>query len=175
VSCLRALVSAGGYDERVITCLSASLEELPLPDSSIDAVFSHAVVEHLFDLKLSFTQLHRVTRPGGWGLHQVDFRDHRNFDRPLEYLLLEESAFQSLAAVCHLECGNRYRPDETATFIRAAGFEVASFTGDRFTTEEYLSAFLPRLRAAVRSRYHDRPEDELRVISGLYCLRRPGG
>src|SRR5262249_7098561 len=170
---LRALVEAGGYPETVLTRIASPLETIPLPDNSVDCVFSNAVVEHLYDLHASFRQLHRITRPGGFGLHQVDFRDHRNFDRPLEYLLMEEAEFQALFARCHGECGNRYRPDEAADPIRAAGFEVLDFQGNCFSRPEYLEDFLPRLRAAKRSRYRRLEARDLHVISGFFQLRKP--
>jgi SAM-dependent methyltransferase len=173
VSPVQALVSAGKYDDRVITQVSAPLEKLPLPDNSVDVVVSNAVVEHLSDLNESFGQLYRITKPGGYGLHQVDFRDHRNFDRPLEYLLLSEDDFQLIASQGFFECGNRFRPDETETACRAAGFEVETFTGTVFSTPEYLEDFLPRLRAATRSRYRDRPAEDLHCLSGCYRLRKP--
>src|SRR5262249_27582484 len=96
VSPLRALVAAGGYDGAVLARLGATLEALPLPTDSVDVVVSNAAVEHLSDLDAAFAQLYRVTRPGGLGIHQVDFRDHRDFGRPLEYLLLGEPEFQAL-------------------------------------------------------------------------------
>jgi SAM-dependent methyltransferase len=173
VSPLRALVKAGGYDERVIQRVYSSAEELALPDNSVDLILSNAVGEHLADLDRSFRQLYRVTRPGGVGLHQVDFRDHRNFDRPLEYLLLEELEFQALFAAAHAECGNRYRPDEVRAAVEAAGFEVLEFSPNKWVEPAYLEDFLPRLRAARSSRYRDRPAEDLRVISGSYRLRKP--
>ena len=173
VSPLRALVTANGHDERIITLVASSLEELPLQSGSVDIVFSNAVVEHLYDLDSSFKQLYRITRPGGLGLHQVDFRDHRNFDRPLEYLLLEETDFQELFAQCHGECGNRYRSDETAVSIRKAGFEIVEFRGNMFSKLEYVDEFLPRLRSAQESRYRHLQADDLRVISGFFRLSKP--
>jgi SAM-dependent methyltransferase len=173
VSPLRALVKADGYDERIIRRVAASAEEIALPDDSVDLIVSNAVVEHLADLDRSFRQLFRITRPGGLGLHQVDFRDHRCFDRPLEYLLLEEREFQTIFSESYSECGNRHRPDEVRARIEAAGFEVLGFEPTMFSTSEYLDDFLPRLRAASASRYRDQPAEDLRVIGGYYRIRKP--
>jgi SAM-dependent methyltransferase len=170
---LEALVEADGYPEAVIARCESPLETIPLSPESIDLVLSNAVVEHLFDLEKSFAQLYRITRPGGFGLHQVDFRDHRDFDRPLEFLLQREEDFQAEFARTHGEIGNRYRPDEVGASIRAAGFEVLGFEGNTFTRPEYLQEFLPRLRMAVQSRYHQRAAEDLHVVSGRYQLRKP--
>jgi SAM-dependent methyltransferase len=58
-----------------------------------DVTLSNAVLEHVFDPLRAAVNLHRVTAPGGIGFHQVDFRDHRDFTRPLEYLLLDEFSY----------------------------------------------------------------------------------
>jgi SAM-dependent methyltransferase len=172
VSPLRALVAAGGYDDSVIRCVTAPLEEIPLPADSMDFVFSNAVVEHLYDLDSSFKQLYRITRPGGLGLHQVDFRDHRDFSRPLEYLLLEEQQFQTIFHGSHSESGNRYRPDEVRAWFEGAGFEVQRFHVTEHITPAYLDGFLPRLHAASRSRYRHLRAEDLHVLGGCYRLRK---
>jgi SAM-dependent methyltransferase len=174
VSLLRSLAKSGGYDRNVIGQVEAAMEELPLPASSVDAIFSNAVLEHLYDLDRSFRQLSRITRPGGFGHHQVDFRDHRHFDRPLEFLLLEENEFQRLYADTHGECGNRFRPHETQRFLCGAGFEVLDFNANMLCPPDYLAGFLPRLRAATRSRYQDLDLDLLEPISGCFRVRKPG-
>jgi SAM-dependent methyltransferase len=168
---LNALIEADSYLDSVVRRVISPVEQLPLPTGSVDVVLSNAVVEHLYDLEQSFAQLARVTRVGGLGFHQVDFRDHRNFDRPLEYLLLARDEFSTVFAGCHGECGNRYRPDETTACLQAAGFDVLDFTGNLFCKADYLTEFIPRLRGC-RSPYRNRSEDDLRIISGRYLLRR---
>jgi SAM-dependent methyltransferase len=172
VAPLTAILNSGGYPDAVLTRYESPLEEIAAPENSIDFVFSNAVIEHLYDLKAAFSRLHRITRPGGWGLHQVDFRDHRNFDRPLEYLLMSEEEFQEEYARCHGECGNRYRPDEATAQIQDAGFDVVDFQGNVFSRPEYVREFLPRLRAAGMSRYRGLHEADLHVLSGFYRLRK---
>jgi SAM-dependent methyltransferase len=40
-------------------------KHLPFRDDSIDAIYSHHVIEHLPDLPTHFRELHRVLKPGG--------------------------------------------------------------------------------------------------------------
>lgn len=43
----------------------ASVYELPFPDGSFDAVFSHNMAEHLSEPQRAFKEMHRVLKPGG--------------------------------------------------------------------------------------------------------------
>ena len=43
----------------------ASVMELPFPDSSFDAVFSHALFEHVPDARAALAEMRRVLKPGG--------------------------------------------------------------------------------------------------------------
>jgi ubiquinone/menaquinone biosynthesis C-methylase UbiE len=44
---------------------AAEAETLPFPDQSFDLVFGHAVLHHIPDLTLAFSEFSRVLRPGG--------------------------------------------------------------------------------------------------------------
>jgi ubiquinone/menaquinone biosynthesis C-methylase UbiE len=77
-----------GYPADVIACLAEPAEELAgLADGSFDCVISNAVLEHVYEPVAVAASLARVTRPGGHNFHQIDFRDHKDFRHPLEFLL----------------------------------------------------------------------------------------
>jgi SAM-dependent methyltransferase len=172
VRCLRAVVEANGYPEEIIRRYECAVEDLAVPSDSMDFVFSNAVGEHLFDVGRAFEQIYRATRPGGYGMHQIDFRDHNRFDRPLEFLLMNEKDFQAEFQHYHGERGNRLRPDEVAGLMRAAGFEILDFEPNILCTPEYLEDFLPRLRR-TRTHYRHWSAESLRTVSGFFRLRKP--
>ena len=49
--------------------LTCSQREIPYPDASFDFVFSHDVLEHVEDPRVSVGEVHRVLRPGGCAFH----------------------------------------------------------------------------------------------------------
>jgi SAM-dependent methyltransferase len=166
---LDMVLSQGGYPPDSISLHFRSLEELSeVPDQSIDVVISNAVLEHLYDLKSAFSHLGRITKPGGFGLHTVDFRDHRDFSRPLEYLLLSNKEFSREFKERHGECGNRYRPQEMGQLLELVGFEVNNLHPILSIEEEYLAEFLGRLRQARKSRYRNYPAEDLRLMIGRF-------
>src|SRR5262249_1690760 len=170
---LSQLVALNAYPESLFSRYERDVERLCLPSDSFDMVFSNAVVEHLYDLQAALAQVFRVTRPGGFGVHQVDSRDHRDFDHPLEYLLLSTENFNKLFAGRQGEMGNRYRAGEIARLLSAAGFELLDFEETVSCNPDYLADFLPRLRAAKDSPYRNCSQEELRILSGNFRVRKP--
>jgi SAM-dependent methyltransferase len=162
------------YDDADIECIHAALEDfVSLSREPFDVTVSNAVLEHLYHPLRAMRGLANVMKPGAIGIHQVDFRDHRDFDRPLEYLLLDEFSFVELLAAMNGGCGNRIRPRQLSAIIERAGFEVQKFQPVKQASPEYLAGFLPRLRACAESAYCQLPEDDLRVTGGKFILRRP--
>jgi SAM-dependent methyltransferase len=48
-----------------------SIEQLPFPDGSFDAIICNHVLEHVADDRKAMREIHRALRPGGWALLQV--------------------------------------------------------------------------------------------------------
>ena len=172
VTPLETLIRRERYANSEIRCIWRSAEDLAgIPSESVDIVVSNAVLEHLFDLPRACCELARVSKPLAFGFHQVDFRDHRDFARPLEYLLLRDEVFREMFAARHGECGFQWRPWEVGRFFETAGFEVIRFEPNITADEDYLREFELRLRKAA-SRYRDMPIPELKTLSGCFRLRR---
>lgn len=168
---LQTVIASGQHDTiPKIEMLLCGLEEISaLADNSIDISLSNAVFEHLYDAERAIQELFRVTRPGGTGYHQIDFRWHRDFDNPLEYCTLTEEVFLDIAADCNYECGNRLRYPEFQTFFEQAGFVVDNFEGNIFSESGYVEAVRPRLQP----HYRNMPFDALHTLSGLFVVRKP--
>lgn len=141
------------------------------PDQ-FDVTLSNAVLEHLYHPLRAMQSLQRISRTPSVGLHQVDFRDHRDFSRPLEYLLLDEFSFHEMLTERNGECGNRLRPDEMQAMFVQAGFHNVHFTPDIWSKADYLDDFIPRLRTSVSSPYSDIDPARLAVISGRFMLKK---
>jgi SAM-dependent methyltransferase len=167
---LRQIVEQGAYPQSVLRTYHSKAENLSGIDSqSFDVVISNAVLEHVEDPQTAAREMMRVTRRGGFGIHQVDFRDHRDFSRPLEYLLFSRTEFSRHFAYARGSCGNRWRQSDFINVFNEAGFSIDLLEANCFATDEYLADLMPRLGSATQmfSRL------DLHVLGGRFVLRRP--
>ncbi len=165
----------GGYEATSLTLFPEPAENLrSIPDASTDFVYSNAVLEHIADINAVTCELARITKPGGFGMHQIDLRDHRDFARPLEHLTIQEAEFQRAAPEIAFEFGNRLRLSEFRAHFEAAGFTVVEEQISASADPPYLQEALPRIRGAD-NRYRFWPEDDLRCVSVCLYVRRETG
>ncbi len=158
------------YPADVITLIEEPIEALnSIPDQSVDVVISNAVMEHVVDLDAAIRELARIARPNGVQSHQVDFRDHKDFDRPLDFLAIERSKIRKIFAATSGERGNRRRPSEMAALLESNGFVIDQMAIGEPVNPKYLVAFIPKLRAS-KSRYKEVSEDDLTETQcAIFC------
>jgi SAM-dependent methyltransferase len=168
-SLLDAVIVANAYLPEAITLVAAPAETLSgIPDSSIDVVSSNAVLEHVYDLEAACRMFARVTKKGGINSHQVDFRDHSNFDKPLEFLLEGYIASKFIFIKKRGERGNRFRPSELIRFMQSAGFKTVE-VDINLTADE---AYLRDVDASVASSTADIPASGAAIVPILRLLYR---
>lgn len=169
---LDKILSLGGYPDNVIKLFATSLEELSgIADNSVDVVFSNAVLEHIISPPRAFQQMARISPKGAWGFHQVDFRDHRTMEQPLEFLLMNDAEFEREFEERHGECGNRWRHWEYLELFSQVGFEVIDFSPNIFADQAYLETFMPRIQNSS-SKHISAALEDLKIVSGLITVKR---
>lgn len=95
-------------------------EDLDLPDNSVDFVFSNTVLEHVSKPKEVLANSFRMLKPGGCSVHVIDFRDHRDFQKPLDFLKLDATEYYGVCP--HGE--NRLRAGDFVDVFADTGFEI---------------------------------------------------
>ncbi len=140
-SAIEAVIKRGGY-EGVLRLLSRPAESLEgISGESIDLVLSNAVLEHLSDLPKAIREMARITRPGGVHSHQVDCRDHRNFARPLDHLLIPEAEFSAERERTGCVRGTQTRLQEILEAF-VPFFWVDAFEPNSFADTDYLNSLM---------------------------------
>ena len=118
-----------------------SIYRLGIKPESVDVVVSNTVLEHLPDVDRALGALARITRPGGFCIHNIDTIDHRFYGSteitPLEFLSIETDE-----AIVH--GSNRWRPADFIPAFEQSGFDIVkvSFHTPVSVTEAYRSTFV---------------------------------
>lgn len=149
------------------------LGNIDFADSSFDAVMSNAALEHVANVPKLCAELLRITRSGGIGIHQVDFRDHSNNDRPLEFLATPDAQYAKIFEEAQGGGGNRIRYHELIDEFKRGGFKVLRFEPNCYADEAYVQQIRPRLL----SRYAAMAVEDLRVVGGrlFLCVPKKAG
>jgi SAM-dependent methyltransferase len=125
-----------------------SIESANFPDNSFDLVVSTACFEHFADPERAVWNIARMLKPGGVTSHQIDLRDHRNFDRPLDFLRYSDRVW-SLMTSHRPGQPNRWRASDILQAFDRHGLDVYSL--DRSPTSNVSEAerarFAPRFRS----------------------------
>jgi SAM-dependent methyltransferase len=154
-------------DESKVSCrCPVDAAKLPFPDASFDVVTSNAAFEHFADPAAAVRECTRVLAADGLGLHQIDLRDHRDFEKPLDFLRYEDEEWRRLHA--NLFCyTNRFRKSDFERAFAESGLEVAA------VDVNLKAPFDPALRAQFHPRFRDRSVDDLEALSAFFVLKKP--
>lgn len=163
---LKQVIARKSYELDNIKIIRSSLENLNgISNETIDISFSNACFEHLFDSDKAIAALGRITKKGGVGFHQIDMRDHRNYDQPLEFLSMSDALFKQVVRLSNCCSGNRVRHFEFQKIFENNHFK-SHFEADMLADETYLKEVANRFSR----KYKKIPLDELSPISGRFFI-----
>lgn len=165
-------------ESRVAWRHPVDVAQLPFESGSFDVCLSNATFEHVRDPLVAVRESMRVLAPGGFGLHQIDLRDHRDFSRPLEFLRLDRQAWEcSFGAADANRAGgpplpefaftNRWRRSDFVAAFQAAGAVVLKSDAlERVTVTA-------GMRAGFHADFRDRAQEDLEAVSLNLIVHKP--
>jgi len=165
----------GGDADAVVRVIAADLAcassmQEAVAEGGFDAIVSNAALEHVSDMSQAARQLARLTRLGGVGVHLVDFRQHCDPDRPLEFLAMPDERFDRLFARRQGREGNRVRASELAGMFAQAGFDVRRVD----VLDRADPHYVERLRPKMQPRFAHLDIADLLTLSARFKLKRSG-
>lgn len=169
---LTKLGQATGFEAAGIQWIDSPAEMLPSAwNGAVDVHLSHATFEHFRDVDAVVSGLARLCRRGGLGVHLVDFVDHRDSTRPLEFLLMDDASYDAANQPYRYIWGNRVKPSELIQVWRRHGFAIRKCEVVKTNPQDYLEQFLPRLRASS-SRFQDADVQDLVCAHALIVVEK---
>jgi hypothetical protein len=164
---IRRLLDTGTFGRDVVRCHPFAAEELWKIRDRFDVVLSNAVLEHVQSIETTAENLAAVTAAGGYGFHQVDFRDHRDFTRPLEYLTMSRTDFERIRQRTFCEGGCQWRVSTFGAAFEAAGFSH-TVSPNLMADPQYVRDVRPRLHPE----FAGHTDEDLAAASAFFVLRR---
>ncbi len=113
-----------GIDQSRLRFCRDSIYEMSIGDREADVVMSNAFLEHIPDVVRGVREIARITKPGGYSVHNIDVTDHRRYGGgrgPLDFLQEQEGAEMVAGS-------NRLRARQFAEIFESEGFEVVRCT-----------------------------------------------
>jgi SAM-dependent methyltransferase len=109
--------------ESPIADIHFDLHEIPLEDNQFDIVFCNHVLEHVEDAHQCMTELHRVMKPGGWGIFQVpqDMTREETYEDPS--ITSPEEREKHFWQKDHVRLFGKDYPE----WLKKAGFEITEY------------------------------------------------
>lgn len=130
--------------EKIQSLIINQTATYPLPDASVDIIYSCAVLEHVHDLELCYAEMNRVLRPGGIMYHEVDLRDHIFSQKSLWFLTIPQCWFYTLFSRTGAYV-NRARLSDHKRLAEKHRFRISRIV----VTEKYTSPSFPRKLQAL--------------------------
>jgi SAM-dependent methyltransferase len=138
---------------------------LPFDSGEFDVVLSNAVLEHVADPSSVVDECLRVLVPGGVGLHQIDFRDHRDFSDPLAFLRHSSDEWRRINEGNGDHMMNRWRLSRFITAFQTAESEILNVEAEHMTISE-------NDRARLHVDFSTAPAEDLSTLGALFVVRR---
>ncbi|MBJ7413855.1 MAG: methyltransferase domain-containing protein [Niveispirillum sp.] len=174
-SIIEAILHSEGEITPNITVLQTTGEEMDVHrfKSKFDFIFSNSVLEHIFDPQRVMENLAYCAKPWSHSRHGVDYRDHRNFDDPLGFMLLDDIEYRTKLVNKDTARGNRLRPSELEYWINRCGFSVAERKVREYNMESYINRHRELvLNSGLSRQYANCSAVDLYENSVLYTLTR---
>ncbi|MBL4861547.1 MAG: methyltransferase domain-containing protein [Crocinitomicaceae bacterium] len=123
--------------ESPIADMHFDLHSVPLEDNRFDVVFCNHVMEHVDDPIQCMKELHRVMKPGGWGIMQVpqDWDNEVTYEDPS--IVTPEEREKHFWQKDHVRLFGKDYPD----WLRKAGFTVTEFDFSAHYSKEQISRY----------------------------------
>jgi SAM-dependent methyltransferase len=113
------------------------LHSIPLEDNRFDVVFCNHVLEHVDDALQCMRELHRVMKPGGWGIMQVpqDMTRAVTYEDPT--IVTPEDREKHYWQYDHVRLFGRDYPE----WLKKAGFEVKEYIPSEHFSDEQIDRY----------------------------------
>ncbi|MDD5197541.1 MAG: methyltransferase domain-containing protein [Candidatus Gracilibacteria bacterium] len=150
------------FNDTFVHILKYNEQGIQCTNESIDVVFSNAVYEHVSNPAESIQDLARITRKGGIGIHQIDYRDHIFDQKSLFFLTVPKFLFDLLFKNCGGWTNLKRHSFFREAFIKN-GFEILEEIPQSEYSREHIAKYREKLSLSL---------EDLSTSSGCFVVRK---
>lgn len=115
-------VKKGILDSKYLKYLSKELTEINI--DKVDFIYSNSVLEHVKNAEENIASMSKILNSGGYMYHNIDLRDHYNFNKPFLFYKYEDSTWNKYLSKEGVSYTNRLRYDDFINLFKKYGFEI---------------------------------------------------
>lgn len=130
--------------------------------TNVDIIVSNNVLEHIKNIDEVIGCMSKMVVKGGYMYHNIDFRDHFNFDSPFLFYKYEEDIWNNYLTKEGISYTNRLRYDDYMNLFEKYSFEVIS--------EDIVRQDLDSAR--LSSRFVNKRKSDLEICKLKLLLRK---
>lgn len=134
------------YNQNRLTYLNKPIDQVQenFPAEYFDIIISRAVLEHVYHIDESMDAMHTLLKPGGYALHEIDFRDHRIFTKyclhPLTLLTIPTPTWNEISS--NIGSPNRRLYSYFKSFFLERNYRLHTIILENFNAE-FQSILIP--------------------------------
>ncbi len=112
-------------DDNVLEYIPLELTDVTI--ENVDIIYSNNVLEHIKNVDLNIKSMAHILKSGGYLYHNIDLRDHYNFNEPFLFYKYEDPVWQNYLTREGVSYTNRLRYDDFIRLFRENGFEIIHY------------------------------------------------
>ena len=152
-------VNNGEIDGEYIEFINKYLTETNI--KHVDLIFTNSVLEHIKPIEENIWFMSRILNESGYMLHNIDLRDHYNFNKPFLFYKYSDRVWNNLLTKEGISYTNRLRYDDFVNLFEKYGFKIISERTERGELDQ----------EKLSSRFKNKSKKDLE-ITGLSILLR---
>jgi len=153
-------VKAETLDPKYLEYIPKELTETNL--DSVDFIYSNSVLEHVKNVERNIESMSKILNLRGYMYHNIDLRDHYNFNKPFLFYKYEDSTWDKYMTKEGVSYTNRLRYDDFVDLFKKYGFEIIY----EKTKKQKLN------QKKLSSRFRNKSKDILEIANLSVLLRR---
>ena len=117
-------INNGEIDGEYIEFINKDLTLTATKIENVDLIFTNSVLEHIKAIKENIWVMSTLVNESGYMLHNIDLRDHYNFNKPFLFYKYSDRVWNNLLTKVGISYTNRLRYDDFVQLFKNMGLKI---------------------------------------------------